>query len=175
MERTVLAQPTLAGGEVVLRPLRHDDRARLVEILAEPEVARWWGTADAETGADDLFDTSDHVPFAIELDGEVIGSIQFWEEDDPDYRHAGIDLFIGTEHHGRGHGPDALRTLARYLLERRGHHRLTIDPAVENTRAIRAYERVGFRRVGVMRSYERGRDGSWHDNLLLDLLTGELA
>jgi L-amino acid N-acyltransferase YncA len=40
--------------------------------------------------------------------------------------------------------------------------------------AIRAYEKVGFRRVGVMRSYERGPDGSWHDNLLMDLLAGEL-
>jgi aminoglycoside 6'-N-acetyltransferase len=166
--------PTLTGRQVVLRPLRPDDGGRLARILAQPEVARWWGTAEADAAANDLFDTSEQESFAIELQGELIGSIQFWEEDDPDYRHAAIDLFLDAEHQGYGLGPDALRTLGRYLLQERGHHRLTIDPALDNERAIRAYESVGFHRVGVMRSYERGPDGSWHDNLLLDLLAGEL-
>jgi aminoglycoside 6'-N-acetyltransferase len=114
------------------------------------------------------------VGFAIELDGDVIGSIQYAEETDPGYRHAGIDLFLDRAHQGRGLGPDAIRTLARHLIEARGHHRLTIDPAAANDRAIRAYERVGFRPVGVMRRYERGPDGTWHDGLLMDLLAGEL-
>ena len=64
--------------------------------------------------------------------------------------------------------------LARYLIQERGHHRLTIDPAVDNAAAIRAYEKVGFRAVGVMRSYERGPDGTFHDGLLMELLAGEL-
>jgi len=34
---------------------------------------------------------------------------------------------------------------------------------------------VGFRPVGVMRQYERGGDGHFHDGLLMDLLRGELA
>jgi aminoglycoside 6'-N-acetyltransferase len=92
---------------------------------------------------------------------------------DPDYRHASIDLFLATAVHGRGYGTDALRTLARYLFEERGHHRLTIDPAAANERAIRAYRAVGFRPVGLMRDYERGPDGTWHDSLLMDLLAGE--
>ena len=37
-------------------------------------------------------------------------------------------------------------SLTRYLIEERGHHRLTIDPAAANERAIRAYEKAGFRR-----------------------------
>ena len=65
--------------------------------------------------------------------------------------------------------------LARHLFVERGHHRLVIDPRADNRRAIRAYERVGFRRVGVMRSYERGADGAWHDGLLMDMLRGELV
>jgi aminoglycoside 6'-N-acetyltransferase len=64
--------------------------------------------------------------------------------------------------------------VASYLFEDRGHHRLTIDPSAANERAIRAYEVVGFRAVGRMRQYERGRDGTWHDGLLMDLLVGEL-
>jgi aminoglycoside 6'-N-acetyltransferase len=51
---------------------------------------------------------------------------------------------------------------------------VTIDPAAANTRAIAAYAKVGFRPVGVMRKYERGPDGTWHDGLLMDLLREEL-
>ncbi len=68
-----------------------------------------------------------------------------------------------------------MRTVARWLLEVRGHHRITIDPAAANVHAIRAYAKVGFRPVGVMREYERGPDGTWHDGLLMDLLRGELT
>ena len=55
-----------------------------------------------------------------------------------------------------------------------GHHRLVIDPAADNAAAIRCYSKVGFRPVGVMRKYERGVDGTWHDGLLMDLLAHEL-
>lgn len=41
--------------------------------------------------------------------------------------------------------------------------------------AIECYAKVGFRPVGVMRRYERGPDGSWHDSLLMDLLVEDLA
>ena len=66
-----------------------------------------------------------------------------------------------------------MRLLARHLLFERNHHRITIDPAAANAAAIRTYEKVGFRRVGIMRSYERGPDGTWHDGLLMDLLKEE--
>jgi aminoglycoside 6'-N-acetyltransferase len=113
-------------------------------------------------------------PFVIEVAGQIAGAIQFHEEDDPQYRHAGIDMFLGTAHHGRGLGGEAIRVLARYLIAERGHHRLTIDPAADNLPSIRAYERVGFRPVGIMRRYEKGLDGEWHDGLLMDLLADEL-
>ena len=49
-----------------------------------------------------------------------------------------------------------------------------IDPAADNQAAIRCYSKVGFRPVGVMRNYERGMDGTWHDGLLMDLIADEL-
>ncbi len=70
-------------------------------------------------------------------------------------------------------GTEAIRLLARHLFGERGHHRLTIDPAADNTAAIRAYEKVGFRSVGIMRNYERGPDGVWRDGLLMDMLREE--
>ena len=111
--------------------------------------------------------------FAVEIDGKVVGSIQYGEELEPDYRHASIDIFIDPGYWGRGVCTDAVRTLAAYLIEERGHHRLTIDPAVDNAAAIACYRKVGFKPVGILRSYERGPDGNWHDNLLLDLLAEE--
>jgi aminoglycoside 6'-N-acetyltransferase len=168
-------RPTLTGERVVLRPMRPDDVQRLSEILAEPGVARWWGMHDPKTTAAELLDESEQVAYVIEVESAAVGCILFYEEDDPDYRHASIDLFLDGAHQGQGLGRDAVRTLARHLFDERGHHRLTIDPSAANERAIRAYEGLGFRRVGVMRRYERGPDGMWRDGLLLDLLRDELT
>jgi aminoglycoside 6'-N-acetyltransferase len=77
--------------------------------------------------------------------------------------------------HGQGLGADAVRTLARHLFDDVGHHRIEIDPAADNAAAIRCYEKVGFRPVGIMRGYERGPEGKWHDSLLMDLLAGEIT
>ena len=167
---------SLAGEVVTLRPPMEADVPRLTAILTHPAVAAWWGRWDRDRVRHEFVDPGDEsVPFAIEIDGEVIGFIQYAEENDPDYRHAGIDIFLDPARHGRGLGADAVRTLARHLFADRGHHRLTIDPAAHNDRAIRSYQRVGFRPVGVMRRYERGPDGTWHDGLLMDLLPEDLA
>jgi aminoglycoside 6'-N-acetyltransferase len=117
---------------------------------------------------------ADERTFVIEVDGEVVGAVQFGEVDDPMYRSANIDLYLTTPLHGQGLGSEAVRVLARHLIEERAHHRLTIDPAADNAAAIRAYEKVGFRPVGVMRSYERGPDGTFHDGLLMEMLADEL-
>lgn len=166
--------PTLRGERVTLRPTRPGDVDRLLEILREPEVYAWWGSYDADRVRSELVEPEDEVVYAVEAGGEVIGAVQYYEETEPDYRYAAIDVFLSTPWQGQGLGTEALRLLARHLVEERGHHRLTIDPAVANTRAIRAYEKVGFRPVGVMRQYERGPDGTWHDSLLMDLLASEL-
>ena len=170
-----MAARHLRGERVTLRPLEAADASRLGKIAAEPEVSRWWLGLTEQDIREKAGPDEDGLVFAIELDGEVIGLVEAWEEPDPDYRRANIDIFLGTAWHRQGLGADAVRTLARHLFEDLGHHRLTIDPAVANERAISAYERVGFKRVGVMRRYERGADGEWHDGLLLDLLADELT
>jgi aminoglycoside 6'-N-acetyltransferase len=168
-------RPTLAGRRVRLRPGRTDDAPRLHSILGEPSVSRWWGEPGPVTVIEeDLRGSGSAVMLVVEIDGEVAGGIQYDEEEDPMYRHAGIDIFLGGRFQGRGAGREAVTLLARFLFEQRGHHRLTIDPAAANDRAIRCYTRVGFRPVGVMRQYERGGDGSYHDGLLMDLLRDEL-
>jgi aminoglycoside 6'-N-acetyltransferase len=164
----------LHGDVVTLRELRQEDLPRLAEIINHPDVARWWEEHDVEQLRREFFGPGADVAFAIVADDEVVGVISYGEVDDPDYRSAGMDISVASEHQGRGLGSDALRTLGRYLIEERRHWRLTIDPDVENARAIRVYERIGFRPVGVMRRYERRSDGSYRDGLLMDLLADEL-
>ena len=97
------------------------------------------------------------------------------EEEDPIYRHAGIDIFLGGRYQGQGAGAEAISLLARFLFDQRGHHRISIDPAAANEQAIRCYRKAGFRRVGVLRQYERGADGGFHDGLLMDLIRADLS
>jgi aminoglycoside 6'-N-acetyltransferase len=161
----------LRGERVVLRPGVEGDLARLKAISEEPEVAKWWGGLDDDEIREQFIGST--LGYVIEVDGEVIGAIQYSEEEDPMYRHAGIDIFLSAASQGRGYGTEAVRVLARHLLFERDHHRLIIDPAASNSAAIRTYEKVGFRKVGIMRKYERGPDGTWHDGLLLDLIREE--
>jgi aminoglycoside 6'-N-acetyltransferase len=156
-----------------LRPLAEGDVDLLAAIVARPGVCEWWGSVkDVEHTIDGL--RNDGAAFAIEVDGALAGWLGYNEETDPDCRYASLDIFLAPEQQGRRLGRAALRLAAQWLFEQRGHHRLTIDPACKNKRAIRAYVAVGFRPVGTMRRYERGADGCWHDNLLMDLLREEL-
>jgi aminoglycoside 6'-N-acetyltransferase len=166
----------LHGDRVVLRPLAEADVPRIVELGSHPEVARWWRGLTTEHVLEKARGTDDGaVVFAIVVDGEVAGMIQYFEETDEEFRHASIDLFLGAPYHDRGLGTDTVRTMVRHLIDDRGHRRLTIDPALDNARAIRVYEKAGFRRVGVLREYWLDPDGVWRDGLLLDLLASEVA
>jgi aminoglycoside 6'-N-acetyltransferase len=164
----------LRGERVLLRPLTAEDVPVVAAIQAQPGVASRWGEPDEAKLQGKAAGTDECTVFAIELDGEVVGLIQYHEEDDEMYRHAGIDLFLSGHVQGQGLGTDAVRTMARHLIDDRGHHRLVIDPAADNHAAIRAYAKAGFKPVGVMRRYERLPGGEWHDGLLMDLLADEL-
>jgi RimJ/RimL family protein N-acetyltransferase len=158
------------AGELVLRPLAAGDEAELLRIHRAPEVMRWWDIPDEAFPWDEPGSTR----LTIEVDGAVAGLIQFSEEHEPKYRHAEIDLFVDPALHGRGVGSEAVRRVVRHLVDERGHHRITIDPAVDNAAAIRAYEKAGFRPVGVTRCSERDvGGGGWHDALLMDFVAGE--
>jgi aminoglycoside 6'-N-acetyltransferase len=164
---------TIAGGRVVLRPADLADADTFLHVLLAPEVARWWPNESRDSVHRHITGEDVHT-FAVVHEDRVVGLIQYWEEPEPEYRHAGIDIALGPEAHGRGLGTDAVAAMAHFLVRERGHHRVTIDPAADNTRAIHCYEKVGFRPVGVMREYERGADGTFHDGLLMDLLAREL-
>jgi aminoglycoside 6'-N-acetyltransferase len=164
--------PVLRSERVTLRPLTDDDVERLIAVTRSPSVRDWWDQdEDDDETREGLRSGS---PFAIEVDGGLAGWLTFHEETEPSWKFAAIDIILDAGHQDRGIGSEALRTVIRWLVKERGHHRITIDPDVENARAIRAYEAVGFKPVGVMRQYERRTDGTYRDGLLMDLLAAEL-
>jgi len=163
----------LRGERVVLVPVEREHVEELRRILHTAEVHARWGDEDRDPRWP--FDDAETVRYAVLLDGAVRGMVQYWEETEPMYRHASVDIFVDPAVHNLGVGRDAVRTLVRHLVHERCHHRLTIDPAADNLAAIRCYAAVGFKPVGVMRQYERDAGGGgWHDGLLMDLLAEDL-
>ena len=164
---------------LLLRSPRPADLEPWSAILQEPEVARFWPGYDRARIHAELLTPSEVTVLTIEgsaesgAAGAVLGAIQYEQSDEPEYRHAGVDLFVGARGQGRGLGSEAIRAVVEHLFGRLGHHRIVIDPAVHNQRAIRVYERLGFRAVGLLRQYERGADGSFHDGLLMELLASD--
>lgn len=155
----------LRGRRVVLREPEPRDAAELERIHRTPEVLRWWGDPDATFP----FEHDERCTFlAITVDDAPAGWIQFDQEPDPDFRHASIDLFVDPARHRRGLATDAISTVMRHLVQERGHHRIMIDPCVDNAVAIACYTRVGFRPVGVVHSSWRDPTGVWRDALLME-------
>lgn len=166
-------QPPLAlqGPRLRLRETVEADRAALVAIRSTPEVRRRWRGDDLDAEFTEDLDDGDVVRLTlVEPNGRIVGLIQFAEEEDPEYRHASLDLYVDPARHRTGYGTEAIVVLVDHLLTRGGHHRLTIDPAADNEAAIGCYAGVGFRPVGTMRAYERQGDGTWADGLLMELL-----
>lgn len=166
----------LGDGSVQLRAPTPDDVEPLARIWLTPEVAKWWpNETDVTTRERIEMGEPGMTSFVIEVEGEVAGFLQVWEEPNPEYRYAGIDLMLSPAHQGRGIGPQAIRLAARWAFDR-GHHRITIDPAAANLRARRAYEKVGFQQVGILRRYELDTvTGEWRDGVLYDLLPEDLT
>lgn len=170
----------LIGRRVTLRTTTEADRSALIAIRSTDEVQlRWKGDdLDAEF-TDDLADDETSRLTITETGGNekpagrVLGLVQFYEEEDPDYRHASIDIYVDPAVHRQGVATDTLQTLVTYLFDELGHHRLTIDPAADNKPAIACYGAIGFTPVGVMRSYERQLDGTWADGLLMEMLASD--
>jgi len=156
----------LRGERVTLRPQEPEDIAALNAIVALPGVREIWGPEP---------EMDDQDAFTVIIDSEIAGWLGWYEETDPDYRHGGLDIFLAPRFHGQGLGREALWLGANWLITEKGHHRIIIDPAAANERAIATYASIGFKPVGIMRAYERGPEGDWHDGLLMDLLASELS
>jgi aminoglycoside 6'-N-acetyltransferase len=83
--------------------------------------------------------------YIVEADGAPVGYLQAWFSETSDT--GGLDMFLIPPARGQGLGPDAARTLARYLLYEGGRQRITVDPYIWNEQAVRGWRKAGFRPV----------------------------
>ncbi len=108
--------------------------------------------------------------FAIEThDGELIGETGIrainWMS-----RKAEFFITIGNQAFwGKGYGTDALRIIMRLAFDKLNLNRLWLTVLAHNDRAIRCYEKSGFKREGLLRQ-ESFVDGAYHDVILMGAL-----
>ena len=150
----------LEGDPVHLRPLQEADLDQCWRWLNRPEVRRsllqarlpldewqekkWWENRDRKN----------NVLLGICIDGDrYIGNCGLHQIDWV-HRHAEFGIFIGeSEEWGKGYGSEACRMICRYGFQELNLARIHLHVAAFNQRGIRAYEKVGFQKEGVLRDH----------------------
>ncbi|MER5889218.1 GNAT family protein [Streptomyces sp. NPDC001941] len=172
----------LKGEKVGLRARHEDDIPVLQAELYDDVVshsraqAKPWRPFTPGSKATGLFvdDTEQgHIPFSVvELEsGALMGSAVLWGIDTHS-RSAHIGMGLRPSYRGRGHSTDVVATLCHYGFVVRGLHRLQVDTLADNAAMLRAAERNGFVREGVLRS-SAWVLGEFLDEVLLGLLAEE--
>ena len=137
------------------RAVAEADLPMLTAWLAEPHVLEWWDEGPEASLAEirEAMESVETEPLIVELDGRPIAYIQSYDphlEDGHPYQDQpfgtlGMDISIGIpDLVGKGHGSAIVRQFTDMLFEE-GAPRVVIDPHPDNLRAIRAYEKAGFR------------------------------
>jgi RimJ/RimL family protein N-acetyltransferase len=167
----------MADAQVRLRPITEDDLPDYVRWLNDPQVTQWLlrdpgMTLEQEREWFAHISASDypHVMRAIEVDGRHVGGCGLIVHD---AHTANFGIHIGEKSYwGTGCGAAATRDMLRIGFEERGLHRIYLETWTHNTRAIRCYEKCGFRHEGVRRqSHLKG--GKWVDAVMMAILREE--
>jgi aminoglycoside 6'-N-acetyltransferase-1b len=161
-----MSAATVASSEsVTFRLMRAEDIAVFHEWLQRPHVVEWWGRAHVAPNLDEtrakylprILDSQSVSPYIALLNGRPIGWAQcyvalgagdgWWDEEtDPGVR--GIDQFLCDAHTlGQGLGTHMVTAFVTLVFADAAVTRIQTDPSPENTRAIRCYEKSGFRAV----------------------------
>jgi aminoglycoside 6'-N-acetyltransferase len=157
------------------------DFSRLSAWLSDPRVLEFYEGRDRpfslelvqETFALSALADEGVIPTILEYQGEPVGYLQFYPADLEEYKFGqpgivyGLDLFIGEPAHwSKGVGTGFIRLLLHYLFEEKDADWVILDPHVDNLRAIRAYEKCGFRKIKVLPNHEL-HEGSYVDCWLM--------
>ena len=149
---------------ISFEPVRPCDFDLLAGWLRAPHLREWWGDPQTELGhIRDMVEGRDTTrPYIFHVDGEPLGYIQVWyighHQNEPWIRDhpwlaalpadaVGVDLSVGHENRlSQGIGSAVLRRFVE-MLRAEGHKTIIIDPDPTNGRAVKAYEKAGFRPV----------------------------
>jgi RimJ/RimL family protein N-acetyltransferase len=150
---------------IEFQPLRADHFEILWKWHNEAHVTENWNSFEnfeaMKASYEKKIESNFVICFIIYLDGNPFGYIhayKAWKVGDgwwPDEKEGtwGIDQFIGDPSFvGRGLGSKFIKEFIQFFLIKQGFQKLIVDPAPKNERAIRAYEKAGFRKVAVISS-----------------------
>ena len=170
------------GEKVRLRPIERDDLPTYVRWFGDPDVRRGlaiylpFSLAQEERWFEGVLERlerqSDVLPAIETADGVHIGNVGIGGIDWKD-RHAELGIAIGEKTYwDQGYGTDAVRTLLRVAFGEMNLHRVSLRVNADNARAIRCYQKAGFRREGTNREVVY-RDGAYVDQHVMAILHAE--
>ena len=170
----------LVGERVYLRPVEREDLVHIRKWANDPQIRRLTGevrpmtAAAAERFFEKVNNDEDRVWFMVvqREDDRVIGEAGLLRMFPP-WRATDLSIILGeVDAWGQGYGTEAIRLLLDYAFGSLNFHRVAIGVVGFNERALRFYERVGFRREGVQRDgYHYG--GRYHDFVMMSMLEDE--
>jgi RimJ/RimL family protein N-acetyltransferase len=142
------------------RPLTSDDFPLLLGWLCKEHVKQWWNDGDdtLEKVARYYGKKGEDIArfILMEVEGSVekpLGYFQYYLVDGS----IGIDQFIGEENRiNRGIGEKAIRMFIELIMRERKPISIILDPSPDNKRAIRCYEKVGFRHYEIKKTKDGG-------------------
>ncbi|MEK3953792.1 MULTISPECIES: GNAT family N-acetyltransferase [unclassified Psychrobacillus] len=169
------------NGDLKVRILEDEDNVLLAKWLSDPSVLEFYEGRDNPFDLDKVnevfYATEDEeVKCIVEYDGNGIGYIQFYQLDDETKKEYGYlkenvygtDQFIGEiEYWNKGIGTLLVTSMIRYLIEHKKADRIVMDPQTRNTRAIKCYEKCGFKKVKILPSREL-HEGEYQDCWLIE-------
>jgi RimJ/RimL family protein N-acetyltransferase len=150
-------------------PLSETDLPLLADWLSRAHLQKWWRedeiTIDRirEKYLPRIFGEDDARPFLVYLDYSPVGYIQYyharinrdWWPDKPEKGVLGIDQFIADEQHlNKGIGSRMISEFVQRLFDDSGVTEIRVDPRPDNVRAIRCYEKVGFKKVNQIKTHD---------------------
>ncbi len=173
-----MQETVLAGERVYLRPLERNDAELIVVWLRNRELT--WSLGDffpavdasaVADGIERLYRSGHDLLLGVVLrDTDTLIGITELHHLDLDNRQASFGLLIGQT--GQGYGPEVAGLVLDYAFGPLALNRVWVQVDERNTRGIRAYQKAGFRREGLLRE-SRYVDGRYHNTLLLAVLRGE--
>jgi RimJ/RimL family protein N-acetyltransferase len=175
----VISESIIEGVSVRLRPLEERDLPTCVEWMADREVTRWLAAIgepptleDEQEWYDRRRSDPDSVMWAIETEeGRLIGNVELRLTTQA--RRAEMGIVVGDKGEwSKGYGTNTVKMILRYAFEELELNRVELTTDEENHRAIRCYEKCGFRQEGLLRQH-RLVDGEFGNTLVMAVLREE--
>jgi RimJ/RimL family protein N-acetyltransferase len=170
----------LESTNVYLRPVEKEDMELIYKALQNPEVRRLTGSKRVFTRPqlDQYFERissdSSRVDFTICLkeNNEPIGDIALMDISQSN-RSAVTRIAINEEvHYGKGYGTEAMKLMLDFAFGVLNLHRVQLDVYSYNERAIKSYEKAGFKVEGRIRD-ELYYNHAYHDSIIMGILEDE--